>query len=157
MTDIEIIERLKRDLGPEALEVTNPDRRRIFLKVGPGDLVAAVTLLRDKYDCAYLATISGLDKGEAFEILYHFASPAANINVRTEVPKASPHIDSITAVIPGAILYERELQDMFGLVIDRLPDPRPLVVPDDWPAGNFPLRKDWKFERPPEIIPGGKS
>ncbi len=96
MTDAEIIERLKRDLGAEALEVTNPDRRRIFLKVGPGDLVAAVTLLRDKYDCAYLATISGLDKGEAFEILYHFASPAANINVRTEIPKASPHIDSIT-------------------------------------------------------------
>ena len=46
---------------------------------------------------------------------------------------------------------------MFGLVIEHIPDPRPLVVPDDWPAGNYPLRKDWKFERPPEIIPGGKS
>jgi NADH:ubiquinone oxidoreductase subunit C len=157
MTDIELVEKLKRDLGPKALEVTNPDRRRIFLKVGPDDLVAAVTLLRDKYDCAYLATVSGLDKGEMFEILYHFASPAANINVRTEISKASPHIDSITAVIPGAILYERELQDMFGMVIDHIPDPRPLVVPDDWPAANYPLRKDWKFERPQEIIPGGKS
>jgi len=157
MTDIEITERLKRDLGPEALEVANPDRRRIFLKVGPGDLVAAVTLLRDKYDCAHLSTISGVDKGEVFEILYHFASPVTTIHVRTEIPRANPHIGSITGVIPGAILYERELQDMFGLVVDRIPDPRPLVVPDDWPAGNFPLRKDWKFERPPEVIPGGKS
>jgi membrane-bound hydrogenase subunit beta len=157
MTDAETIDRIRQDLGTRALEATNPDRRRIFLKVGPGDLIPAVTLLRDKYDCAYLATISGLDKGETFEIIYHFASPAANINVRTEIPKASPHIATITPVIPGAILYERELQDMFGLVVDHIPDPRPLVVPDDWPAGNFPLRKDWKYERPAEVIPGGKS
>jgi Ni,Fe-hydrogenase III component G len=30
-------------------------------------------------------------------------------------------------------------------------------MPDDWPAGQYPLRKDWKFDRPQEIIPGGKS
>ena len=157
MSDIEIVESLKQDLGVKALEVTNPDRRRIFFKVASADLLPAVTLLRDKYDCRHLATISGVDKGETFEILYHFASPAANINVRTEVPRATPHLESITSVIPGAILYERELQDMFGLVLDHIPDPRPLVLPDDWPAGNYPLRKDWKYERPEEIIPGGKS
>lgn len=157
MSDVDISQRLQKDLGTKALEVTNPDRRRIFLKVAPDDLIAAVTLLRDRYDCAHLSTISGVDKGDVFEILYHFASPAANINIRTEVAKASPHIESICAVIPGAIFYERELQDMFGLVVDHIPDSRPLVLPDDWPAGNFPLRKDWKYERPEERIPGGKS
>jgi membrane-bound hydrogenase subunit beta len=157
MSDAEIINRLKQDFGAKAIEVSNPDRRRIFLKVAPSDLVAAATLLRDKYDAAHLSTVSGVDKGETFEILYHFASPAANINVRTEIPKAAPHIASICPVIPGAILYERELQDMFGLVVDGIPDSRPLVLPDGWPAGNFPLRKDWKYERPAEIIPGGKS
>ena len=157
MSDADIIQRLRQDLGAQALELTNPDLRRIYLKVAPSDLVAAVTLLRDKYDCAYLATVSGVDKGETFEILYHFASPAANINLRTEIPKAAPRIESITPVIPGAVLYERELQDMFGMVVEHIPDARPLVLPDDWPAGNHPLRKDWKFERPQEIIPGGKS
>ncbi len=156
MSDADIIQRLRQDLGAKALEATNPDLRRIFVKVAPGDLVAAATLLRDKYDCAYLATVSGLDKGETFEILYHFASPAANINVRTEIPKASPHLPTICPVIPGAILYERELQDMFGMVVDGIPDPRPLVLPDGWPEGSHPLRKDWKHERPAEIIPGGK-
>jgi NADH-quinone oxidoreductase subunit C len=157
MTDIELVEKLRRDLGPAALEVANPDRRRIFLKVAPGSLIAAATLLRDSYDCAYLAAITGLDKGETFELLYHFASTEANINVRTEVPRTAPHIASITPVIPGAILYERELQDMFGLVVDGIPDARPLVLPDGWPAEDHPLRKDWKFQRPAEIIPGGKS
>jgi membrane-bound hydrogenase subunit beta len=156
MSDAEIIHGLQQDLGPKALEVTNPDRRRIFLRVAPGDLADAATLLRDRYGAAHLSTVSGVDKGEAFEILYHFASPAAVINVRTDVPKASPHVATICPVIPGAIFYERELQDMFGLVIDGIPDPRPLITPDDWPPGNYPLRKDWKHERPEERIPGGK-
>ena len=157
MSDIEIVESLKRDLGEKALDLTNPDVRRIFVKVAPADLVPAVTLLRDKYDCAYLATISGIDKGDAFELLYHFASPVANINLRTEFPKSEPRIASICAVIPGAVLYERELQEMFGVTVEGIPDPRRLNLPDDWPDGQFPLRKDWKHVRPEEVIPGGKS
>jgi len=157
MSDIAIVESLKRDLGDKALELANPDRRRIFVKVAPADLVPAVTLLRDAYDCAYLATISGLDKGETFEFLYHFASPVVNINVRTEIPRTDLRLASICAVIPGAVLYERELQEMFGIVVEGIPDPRRLNLPDDWPEGQYPLRKDWKHVRPQEVIPGGKS
>jgi len=157
MTDAELIEKLKADLGDKVAEITLPARRRLFLKVAPRDLVAVTTSLRDAYGFVFLSTISGVDNGEAFEIIYHFSTPETDLNLRTEIPKAVPHVDSITPVIPGAILYERELQDMFGLVIDGIPDPRPLVLPDDWPAGNYPLRKDWKFERPQEVIPGGKS
>jgi Ni,Fe-hydrogenase III component G len=157
MSDIEIVESLKRDLGAKALELTNPDRRRIFLKVAAPELVPTVTLLRDKYDCAYLATISGVDKSEMFEVLYHFASPAASITVRTEVPRSEPRIASISAVIPGAVFYEREIQEMFGVAVEGIPDGRRLNLPDDWPDGQYPLRKDWKHVRPEEVIPGGKS
>ena len=157
MPDTEIVESLRRDLGAKALELTNPDRRRVFLKVAPADLVPVAALLRDKYDMAYLATVSGVDKGATFEAVYHFASPVMNLNLRVEVPREAPRLPSICAVIPGAILYERELQDMFGLTVENIPDSRPLVLPDGWPAGQHPLRKDWKYERPPEVIPGGKS
>jgi membrane-bound hydrogenase subunit beta len=157
MSDIEIVESLKKDLGAKALEVTNPDRRRVFLKIAAADLVPAVTLLRDKYDCAYLATITGLDKGESFELLYHFASPVVSLTVRTSIPRTEPRLPSICAVIPGAIFYEREIQEMFGITMEGIPDTRRLNLPDDWPDGQFPLRKDWKFERPVEVIPGGKS
>jgi Ni,Fe-hydrogenase III component G len=156
MSDIEIVESLKRDLGAKALELTNPDRRRIFLKVEAQELVPAVTLLKDKYDCAYLATITGVDKGETFELLYHFASPVASISVRVEIPRAEPRIASICAVIPGAIFYEREIQEMFGVTVEGIPDTRRLNLPDDWPDGQYPLRKDWKHVRPVEVIPGGK-
>lgn len=157
MSDTEIVESLKKDLGPKALEIANPAPRRIFLKVAPADLVAAVTRLRDAYDCAFLSTVTGLDKGETFELLYHFASPVAAVTVRTEVPRAEPRVASICPVIPGAILYEREIQEMFGIVVEGIPDGRRLNLPDDWPDGAYPLRKDWKHARPQEVIPGGKS
>jgi Ni,Fe-hydrogenase III component G len=157
MTDSEIIDRTRASLGEKAIEVTNPAPRRIFLKVAPGDLKAAVAFLKDKLGFVYLATISGVDDKDDYEILYHFADPGPCVTVRTRVPKADPRVESITPIIPGAILYERELQDMFGLVVEHLPDPRPLVLPDDWPANNYPLRKDWTFTRPEEKIPGGKT
>jgi NADH-quinone oxidoreductase subunit C len=157
MTDAELIARLRADLGDKLAEAANPAPRRLFLKVAPGDLVAVTARLRDAYGVVFLSTISGVDKGDSFEIVYHFSTPQTDFNLRTEVPKASPHVESITSVIPGAVLYERELQDMFGLIVDHIPDPRPLIVPDDWPAGNYPLRKDWKYDRPEERIPGGKS
>lgn len=157
MSDSEIVEQLKTLLGEKILEVTNPAPRRIFFRVGRADLLEAVRVLNESLGLTFLSTISGLDLGESFEILYHFAKPNAQVNLRTLVPKSDPHVESICPVIPGAILYERELQDMFGLIVDHIPDPRPLITPDDWPAGNYPLRKDWKFERPPEKIPGGKS
>ena len=157
MNDTEIIEKAKALLGDKVLEVSNPALRRIFLKVDPKDLLKAVEVLKRDLGFAYVATVSGLDVGESFEIIYHFGNAFSQLNLRTQVPKANPHVESICPVIPGAILYERELQDMFGLVVDNIPDPRPLVLPDGWPAGNYPLRKDWKYERPPEKIPGEKS
>ena len=157
MTDQEKIEKAKLLLGDKLLEMTHPAPRRIFLTVARENLVAATALLKDHLDCWYLATISGVDKGEAYEIVYHYGDTSGTINVRTQVPKSDPRLPSTCAVIPGAILYERELQDMFGLVVEGLPDPRPLVMPDGWPAGNFPLRKDWTYERPAEIIPGGRK
>ncbi len=157
MTDAEIIEKLNQALGEKVLELTNPDARRIFLKVDPKNLTSVATHLRDIHGYTHISTISGVDKGETFEILYHFANKNGNLNLRTEIPRDNPHVETITSVIPGAILYERELQDMFGMTIDNIPDPRPLVLPDGWPEGNYPLRKEWKHERPQEVIPGGKS
>ena len=157
MTDAEKIEKVKNLLGDKILEASNPAPRRVFLTVAVKDLVAVVETLKKDLGLWYIATVSGLDKGDAYEIIYHFGDTPGNVNVRTRIPKSDPRLPSLCAIIPGNILYERELQDMFGIVVDGLPDPRPMLMPDDWPAGQYPLRKDWKFERPREIIPGGKS
>jgi Ni,Fe-hydrogenase III component G len=157
MTDLELMEKLKNLFGDKIVEISNPALRRVFMTIAPGNVAPVFAGLSKDLHYTHVATISGLDAGDSYEILYHLADLNGNLNVRTRIPKTDPHVVSICPSLPGAILYERELQDMFGVVIDNIPDSRPLVVPDDWPAGNFPLRKDWKYERPAEIIPGGKK
>jgi len=157
MTDPERLDSLKAALGGDILEITNPARRRVFVTVDRAKIASVLATLRDRLGFTYVATITGVDAGEAYEILYHLGDSRGNVNVRIKIPKTDPHVASVTPVLPGAIYYERELQDMFGLVVDGIPDPRPLITSDDWPAGNYPLRKDWKFQRPAEIIPGGKK
>jgi Ni,Fe-hydrogenase III component G len=46
-------------------------------------------------------------------------------------------------VVPGAEVFERELREMFGIEITGLHTPDRLYLPDDWPAGVYPMRKDF--------------
>jgi len=157
MNDQLLIDKINENLKDLVREITNPALRRIFVKVEVNHLREMVNWLKQEQGFTHLSTISGVDLGQTFEILYHFANDFTCLTVRTEIPRDNPLLPSICSTIPGAILYERELQDMFGITVQDLPDPRPLLLPDDWPAGNYPLRKDWKYERPAEVIPGGKK
>jgi len=156
MNNEAIIEKINSELKDKVQEAVAAAPRRINVKVGREHLLAVLTYFKDQFRMAHLATITGVDLGESFEVIYHLSNDAVTINVRILTPRREPKIPSICSLIPGAILYERELQDMFGLVVENIPDPRRLLLCDDWPEGQFPLRKDWKFERPAEIIPGGK-
>ncbi|VBB06773.1 respiratory chain nadh dehydrogenase 30 kd subunit signature [Lucifera butyrica] len=55
---------------------------------------------------------------------------------------------SLTSFIPAAAWYEREIHDLFGLVPVGHPDLRPLVLHENWPAGVYPLRKDFDRSTP---------
>lgn len=64
------------------------------------------------------------------------------ITVKALIPAHDPTFPSVTCKVPAAVWYEREAYDLFGLKAIGLPDPRRLVVADDWPENLFPLRKD---------------
>lgn len=151
-----LLEKINSEVRDKIQPATLAAPRRIDIKVERERLNAVLSYLKEQLGFTHLGTISGVDLGENFEVVYHLSSDVATINVRILTPRRDPKIPSVCAVIPGAILYERELQDMFGMVVENIPDPRPLLLADDWPAGEFPLRKDWQFNRPAEVIPGGK-
>lgn len=155
MNDQDIVHKTTEILKDKIIEITNPAPRRIFVMLDRTNLVEGVRLLKETLGFTHLSTISGVDKGEFFEILYHLANEAVSLSVRILTPRTEPEVPSVCAVIPGAILYEREIQEMFGIVVKNIPDPRPLLLPDNWPEQQYPLRKDWKYERSPEKIPGG--
>lgn len=91
-----------------------------------------------------LSTISGYEEGDNYYILYHFVGSEGDLNVRTSVPKENPVLPSITPVLPGGILYEREIQDLLGVKFEGIIDGRRLILPEHWPEGVYPLRKDFK-------------
>lgn len=152
-----LADKIKESLGEMILEIKVPAERRIFVSVSCDSLLEVIRKIRDGFGFYHLSTISGVDTTKNFEILYHFANSQVSLTVRVIIPKENPEIVSICELIPGAILYEREIQDLLGITVKNIPDPSPLVLPDDWPAGNYPLRKDWNYQMPEEKIPGGKK
>jgi len=51
-------------------------------------------------------------------------------------------IPSATEVTPAAAWYERELRDQYGIECDGHPDPRPLLLHDNWPENVHPMIDD---------------
>jgi Ni,Fe-hydrogenase III component G len=134
---------------PHLTEATQLRRaRRIFTSVNYSEFAALAAFLREKLEFCHLGSITGLDGGENLELIYHFARYDGTMcNVKTSVPKATPVIQSLTPFYPVAQLYERELVDLLGFVVEGLPAAgNRYPLPEDWPEGQYPLRKDWKAE-----------
>jgi len=121
-----------------------PEPNRLDVKLRPDELIPAVAKLHAAH-WGYLAGITGLDRakdGGELEVLYHFCHGAAVLTLRVAVPRAAPAVPSLCAVIASAGLLERELSEMLGITITGLANTDHLFLPDDWPAGVYPLRKE---------------
>ena len=135
------------------LSQSTPESGRIDLTVEPDRLLECVEpLVSARW--GYLTAISGLDPGPdsgRLEVLYHFSNKAAVLTLRVTVPREKPVVPTLYSLIPACSLFERELMEMFGVVCEGTPDPRRLFISDDWPQGQYPLRKDFIVSSsPPE-------
>jgi membrane-bound hydrogenase subunit beta len=121
-----------------------PRERRVMVQIPLERLLEILGFLRDQ-GVTHVSTISMVDRiGEMlFEILYHLSWENNEITVRVVIPRENPEIPTVTPILPGALTYEREIQDLFGIRVRNIPDPRRIILPDDWPAGVYPLRKDY--------------
>jgi Ni,Fe-hydrogenase III component G len=142
----DIQNKLKEAFGEQIIEVRIPRERRMFVQVPLPQVGEVVGYLKQNLGMTHITTITAIDVGDDIEILYHFFCQGVTLSLKTSVPKGNPVIDTITPIMPGAILYEREIQDLLGLKVKDHPDPRRLILPEDWPEGVYPLRKDYQAE-----------
>ncbi|HET7699265.1 MAG TPA: NADH-quinone oxidoreductase subunit C [Candidatus Limnocylindria bacterium] len=102
-------------------------------------------LVRDRG--ARLVVMTGTDergRGRGYGLYFVFALPAGElVSVEAQVDPAHPVYPSVTRAVPAAHWYEREVKDLLGVEPEGHPDPRRLVLHDDWPRGLHPLRKDF--------------
>jgi membrane-bound hydrogenase subunit beta len=130
-------------------------------RVGFRAAVEHVCLLQEN---PHFTVIAPVDKGDKVELLYHFSLyygqhfKAIALVLRITLPKTDLSIPTITDLIPGAIFSEREVQEMMGVKVIGIPDGRRLFIPEDFPKGIYPWRRD---ETGPEkmlkVLPGSQG
>jgi len=110
---------------------------------------ACGALVRDRQ--ARLVVMTGTDereRGRGYGLYYVFALPSGElVSIEAQVDPARPEFPAVTRVVPAAHWYEREVKDLLGIEPRGHPDPRRLVLHDDWPHGLHPLRKDFDGRR----------
>lgn len=119
----------------------------LTLKVAAEDIVDVLTVLRDDPALRFVnfIDICGVDwpaREKRFDVVYHLLSPYKNTRVRVkiEADDVTP-VPSVTGVFPGALWFEREAYDLYGVLFSGHPDLRRLLT--DYGFDGYPLRKDF--------------
>jgi Ni,Fe-hydrogenase III large subunit/Ni,Fe-hydrogenase III component G len=131
-------------LQPWTQETRTPEDGRVDVIVEVKDLLAAVAALHER-PWGQLTAITGLDSPESgqIEVIYHFRHRAAVVGLRVRTPRDAASVPTICTIIPSASFFEAELREMLGVDVVGTPHPGKLFIPDDWPEGVYPLRKDF--------------
>jgi membrane-bound hydrogenase subunit beta len=128
-------------------KITVKRARRIFAEIPLANFSEVFDYTVKQLNFPILTTITGLDEGESLGFIYHLARESGIVlNLHTTAPKDKPVIKTVTGYFPAADAYERELVDLLGAQVEGLPAGNRYPLPDGWPAGQFPLRKDWNVE-----------
>ena len=71
--------------------------------------------------------------------------------MRTDLRRDNAVMPTLTGLYNTANWAEREISEMFGVIFEGHPDPRKLLLPEDWQG--YPLRKDYQRPDHPYLAP----
>jgi NADH-quinone oxidoreductase subunit C len=153
------LELIGKELGAAVLDKIY-FREHATLDVDPSAVRSVLAQLRAK-GFAFLASVHGVDYypheprlGVIYELLD--MGRVDRITVRARVPTDAPELDSVTpngddgAGWPTASHQEREVYDMFGVVFRGHPDPRRILMPEDYEG--HPQRRDFPVGGEPVLF-----
>jgi NADH-quinone oxidoreductase subunit C len=141
-------------LGDGVVRGTLHFRGQATIDVDPGAIREVLARLREKgYD--FLAGVHGVDYwpeeprlGVRYELLDMTALDRLAVKVR--VTAEDPEVPSVTPDWPTANHQEREVYDMFGVVFTGHPDPRRILMPEDYEG--HPQRRDFPIGGEPVLF-----
>jgi len=150
MSEKEILDKLKRNMGPKhVLKTSVPRTGKVFVEIDKKKLKDAIRFLKTA-GFTHLSAITGLETEDEIELLYHLSNGGVLLTIRVKLPLSETVIPSITTHIQGATLYEQEIHELLGVNFEGHPNLAPLILPDDWPKDNYPLRKSRRTEKEKE-------
>jgi NADH-quinone oxidoreductase subunit C len=136
---------------PDAVEETAAS----WVVLRPDRLLDVSLFLHDdrQTDARFLQSLSGVDRYDHFEVVYHLASLSHNheLVLKVRADHEEPEVPSVTEVWLGAHLQEREAFDLLGIRFSGHPDLKRIFLWEGFPG--HPLRKDF-LELPGGFHPG---
>ena len=138
----EFLSALESKVKGKSVQIQPDQLGRAAIRVSDGahrDVLKALIELDEK---AAVMAITGIDLGETIGVFYHTRLAIGQVTILAEVPKADPKIASAVDIMPGIAFHELEASDLLGIVFENNPRSGHFVLPENWPEGVFPLRKD---------------
>jgi len=151
----ELCARLQEQLGDKLLKTEIPVADLVLVEIDRDDTVPVNRYLFHELQGRFVIAV-GTDYRDAnghylVDYVYSLAADHLFVAVRQSIPPADLWLNAITgeAEIPAANWAEREIQDMLGIPLRHHPDPRRLMLADDWPDGLYPYRRDMPLQTYP--------
>lgn len=136
------IEDLKNKFG-ENLEIFQKSRQRIYITSQSQEITKEMVNFMFQEMGARFSIATGIDTRLGVEILYHMALDKEHVlvSIRCLVKKPALEMLSFTDFLPAVNWIEREIHEMLGVNFIGHPNLERLLLPDDWPSGVYPYRK----------------
>lgn len=143
MLETEIARKLENMRSLRDLRVSISRSKRIAVRVGKEHLKELIRFLKTE-GFAHLLSITAVEEDDAFELLYHLGNEGVLLTVQIRLPLDEATAPTIIDIIPGALPYEMEIHDLFGVKFEGNPNIASFILPDDWPKDVYPMRKSEK-------------
>ncbi len=139
---------IKDGLGEKIVDCYQHSPKRFYLKIKSKDLKVAADFIFNQLKMR-LVTCTGQDTPQGIEILYHFSLDKTGeiFSLRLLLEdKKNPSIETLALLIKGADWIEREMWEMLGINFIGHPNLKRLLLAEEWPKENFPLRHEHEHE-----------
>ncbi len=143
MKKAQIIENIKVRAGKDMLDFNDASDKRVYFTIKKEILPKTVRYLFNDVKARFIIA-SGVDTRKAIEILYHFSVDEIGliVSLRVILEKSALQVESLTSIMKCADWIEREIHELLGVDFKGHPNLKHLLLKDDWPEGNYPLRRD---------------
>jgi Ni,Fe-hydrogenase III large subunit/Ni,Fe-hydrogenase III component G len=148
------LDQIKERFGAAIERADLAGDQRLFLFVEPRSLKAACQFVFRELGARYVISIGSDDRqfSGGYLVIHNFAFDHDHVlcAIMALLPADAPAVDSISDVVPAAGWAEREMRDLVGIEPVGHRYPKRLVLPDGWPEGVHPLRKDFPWNQVPD-------
>ena len=133
---------------------------RLKIQIDSTDLLEVMSFIANDLEFPSMEAISGVDWESHFEVLYwidRWDGDPTVIQVSVVLnDRENPQIPSITGIWASANWHERELYDLFGIIVSDHPNLKRLLLPEDWDdyehkhiSELYPMRRAYQLPEKP--------